>query len=1003
MNGSLSKIFIIILLGITLKIEETQAAPYTTTTTVITPTDITPSLNRLKEYSRKYKIAENERDQFFTDANYLSGSEIFPNLTSAQANTLKEAINLALYGMVFETSFGTNSDGWSSFQSNFLKSSTTEANTKPDNDNFNKWMNFLTLEIGQYESNTARDASSLLADGKLTPILGDEGLISKLTNLVSRRMEAGLDVLKTKAGSTIQATTPTTVTRDHIQLKVAQNKYVLQALEDPTQSWGNLKALINRAMRIIATMKIANSENLVMALSQLMVNLDKPITVDERILALKHLVDTVAISDKAGDDQEFEIRLIKIIDSLSSAATNDQKTVIVDLINKFSIIGKKDKTLFNDYIRILTQGRHPKEIFKDDQKIALLWNEMDGSEPKQKYCMKDDVDPSKVTLKYNDLLDKRAQFKIKVTQNAEVVIYIEETTSNSILNNQGSLATGDINSPTDDQKFYVYGSPAALSFKSIKSDFGFLTVSFDKKLSCQINGKAAGKTNSDGTLEPGSWGIFKIVEVGQLHERLSTIRDSWPTDWTTKNDALITKVTKILDQYAEQNVFMANNDLMNDENAVLFLTEIINFFQKGFRSSPEQWDWFLSSDLNKKANDLVGKIDTAMTKLTSGGGQTKQTLQSLKDQLTIPPQATLEPHENAPKNGSVVTLFIVDNYNKEKFMRVVQETDARGTHYFLKADLDDPIDPQCHLNVIAQSNLLAFSFTAPDKTVKTLQFVPRAESELTRLWQDEIGKNNIKIMSRLELKDSGRGDLNSKDRYNEQFQMDYTNPTKKDLVYNFDCLAPGAGILMIDDDGYATTLKVNFKDNKITPTFKADPRTGIKILPVSGFLTELGALRSESDPIKVVDGYTSKIDIAETNQDLEFLIMEFENFIEKTQLNRALWMKTLLQKDFSDSMAKFLEKITPKVPTNKTDANTSFITAFGNMKATFVQSKLALNDKVIAIKWTAPDGKEWYLKNDSTGAAFIAEDYADASCQFALSYNEPTDPIKFGLKIKQTL
>lgn len=1011
MKSFLSKILIIFLITITSKLESI---------------DIPAKLISIKDLSHKYKIDAAQRTTFKTDLDELSLPANYSNLTAEQIAIFKEAINLALYGMVFEESFGTEAANWTTFQTDLSGKVGTQAASKPTDNNFTSWLNFLVTEIGRYETLSADDYTKLLSEGKLTPIIGEDGFIGKLTNLVSRRMESELAALKTKDGQTIQSTTTaadankTSLDTDNaysngfFQLKSNTAKYAPLALEDPTNSWSTentgLKSLINRTLRVISVIRSANFVELAATLNKLIAKLNQPITVDERILALKQLLDTMVISDKDGDDANFEIRLAKIIDSLSSSATTDQKKAIVDLISQYSIVGKKSKDLFNDYIRILTQGRHPRELFKDGQKIAFAWDEIDGSEPKQRYWLNTD---NKITLKTNDILDSNAQFKIKITQNAEVVIYKEKSaTEKLILDNTGTLTTGNPESANDNQKFYVYGSSAALSFKgkdpvnSTSPIFGFLTVTFDKKLNCKINDKPAGKTNADGALEPGSWAIFKVVELGDLHERLSVIRGTWPTEseWTTKP---VDKSKTILSNYAEQSAFMANSGLVNDANAFIFLSEISNFFQKGFRVTPEQWDWFLSSELKTKATELVTNIEKTMGQILTTDGQAKIAFQTLKDKLTLPPQATLEPHENAPKNGSVITLFIeqtIDNKIVEKFMRVVEETDARGTHYFLKADVTDPVDSRCHLNVIAQGNILAFSFIAPDNTKKTLQFVPRTDAELSRLSADEIGKNNIKIMSRLEFKEMGKGDINSKDRYNEQFQMDYVDKTTKDLVYNLDNIGQGAGILKIDVDGYATAVNISSDWKSFTPTFKADPQTGIKILPISGFLTELGSLRNETDPIKIINGYSAKIDIAETNQDLEFLIMEFENFIEKTQLKRADWLKLLMRKDFSEAMAQFIEKINPKASTNN-----ALTTALTKMKQTFVQTAIekdgktiSLTGKTIAIKWTAPNGQEWYLKNNGQAAAdFSSDNFADSACQFVLDYQTPTDPMKFGLKIKQ--
>lgn len=1023
MKNFLSKILIIFLITITSKLESTN---------------IPAKLTSIKDLSHKYKLTEAQRTTFKEDLEELSQPGNYSNLTSEQIVIFKEAVNLALYGMVFEESFGTETANWTTFQTNLSGKSGTQAASKPTDNNFTSWLNFLVTEIGRYETLSADDYTKLLSEGKLTPIIGEDGFIGKLTNLVSRRMESDLAALKTKDGQTIQSTvtaadinhTPLSADNAYsngfFQLKSNIAKYAPLALEDPTSSWDkssvaadvgkSLKELINRTLRVVSVIRSANFVELAAALNKLIAKLNQPITVDERILALKQLLDTMVISDKAGDEANFEIRLAKIIDSLTSSATTDQKKAIVDLIDQYSIVGKKKKDLFNDYIRILTQGRHPREIFKDGQKIAFAWDEIDGSEPKQKYWLDENIGTTEkpkrgINLRTNDILDSNAHFKIKITQNAEVVIYKESGNDKLILDNAGTLTAGNPESANENQKFYVYGSSAALSFRgkdpidSINPVFGFLTVTFDKKLNCKINGKPAGKTNAEGALEPGSWAIFQCVELGDLHERLSAIRNTWPTEseWPTKP---VEKAKEILTNYAEQNAFMANSGLVNDANAFIFLSEISNFFQKGFRVTPEQWDWFLSSDLKAKATELVGNIEKTMGQILTTDGQAKIAFQTLKDNLTLPPQATLEPHENAPKNGSVVTLFIA-NGTEEKFMRVVEETDARGTHYFLKADVTDPVDSRCHLNVITQGNILAFSFIAPDNTKKTLQFVPRTDSELSRLWNDEIGRNNIKIMSRLEFKEMGKGDINSKDRYNEQFQMDYVNKTTKDLVYNFDNIGQGAGILRIVDD-YATVVNIDEANKKLSPTFKADSQTGIKILPISGFLTELGSLRNENDPIKVINGYSAKIDIAETNQDLEFLIMEFENFIEKTQLKRADWLKLLMRKDFSEAMAQFLDKIKPKASTN-----TALTTALTNMKQTFVQTTtqkngqtISLAGKTIAIKWTSPDGQEWYLKNDRDAdgkifAAFSSDNFADPACQFVLDYQTPTDPMKFGLKIKQ--
>ncbi len=1018
MKSFLSKILIIFSIIITSTLEPTQiTVPSIPEPVTQFSLNIPVVLAEIKDLAHKYKLTPTQRTTFQTDIGELSKSENYSNLTAEQIAIFKEAINLALYGMVFEESFGTDTAAWTTLQTDLSAKSGTQAATKPTDNNFTNWLNFLVTEIGRYETLSADDYTKLLSEGKLTPIIGEDGFIGKLTNLVSRRMESELAALKTKDG-TIQATTTAADTnktaldatnayeKGYFQLKSNTTKYAPLALEDPTNSWSTentgLKSLINRTLRVVSVIRSANFVELASALNKLIMKLNQPITVDERILALKQLLDTMVISDKDGDEANFEIRLAKIIDSLSSAATTEQKKAVVDLIGQYSIIGKKNKDLFNDYIRILTQGRHPRELFKDGQKIAFAWDEIDGSEPKQRYWLNTTVTSAqKITLKTNDILDSNAQFKIKITPNAEVVIYKEKSaTEKLILDNTGTLTAGNPESATDAQKFYVYGSTAALSFRakdpvnSTNPVFGFLTVTFDKKLNCKINDKPAGKTNADGALEPGSWAIFKVVELGDLHERLSVIRGTWPTEseWTTKP---VDKSKTILSNYAEQSAFMANSGLVNDANAFIFLSEISNFFQKGFRVTPEQWDWFLSSELKTKATELVTNIEKTMGQILTTDGQAKIAFQTLKDKLTLPPQATLEPHENAPKNGSVVTLFI-QNGTEEKFMRVVEETDARGTHYFLKADVTDPVDPRCHLNVITQGNILAFSFIAPDNTKKTLQFVPRTEAELSRLWADEIGKNNIKIMSRLEFKEMGKGDINSKDRYNEQFQMDYVNKETKELVYNLDNIGQGAGILRIVDD-YATVVNIDETNKKLNPTFKADQQTGIKILPISGFLTELGSLRNETDPIKVINGYSTKIDIAETNQDLEFLIMEFENFIEKTQLKRTDWLKLLMRKDFSEAMAQFLDKIKPKAETN-----IALTTALTNMKQTFVQTTTQLAGKTIAIKWTAPNGQEWYLKNNGQAAAdFSSDNFADSACQFVLDYQTPTDPMKFGLKIKQ--
>lgn len=1008
--------------------------------------DIPASIKTIKDLSLKYRLTPEQVKEFARLAKEIGKKENFANLSSEQTETYKAAMEMAKYGMIFESALSdsdwnnpdvsiTNKDGatqtlsdWTSFSTSLGELSGSKAGEKPTEDGFTEWTAFLADEVGRHESLSAENITKLTGEEKLMPLSGQGSITAKLTELVTRRMEAPLALLSTSGGlalSTFQAKSGSGDSAappdGYEELKSSPKDSTdtaicfVESLEDPASSWTTLRNLVTEARRIIylPKSKIGKAEKAELAdlLFGLEKRLGEPITIEERVSALKTLVETGALTN----DKEFEVRLAKLVDSISSQASEEQKQSIVELIDRFAIVGQTEKSRFQVYIRILTEGRHPSELFSAEQMVAFLWDEQDGTQPKQKF-MKATDDKSLVEFADKDVLHENAHFKLITTDEAEVIVYLQIGDTKYILDNEGTLESGNPEGAADNQKFYVYGSKSAFSLKSKVANHGFLTVNFEKRLYSQKGDKPAGKLKDDGSLEPGAWGVFKIVEISPLHQELVKIRTGtsgwrdkdWSADRLADKAAAQTLATSIINKFKEIAAETDSSGADTDFNADLIIREVSNFFQKAFRVNPEQWDWFGSSGLKTLATTLVTLLESSMSEAIAANGQAKKSIEVLKQKVTSPPEQTLEPHEDAPADGQVVALFVEKN-GQEMFMRVVQETDAQGTHSYLKADVTDPVDARCHLRVVTQGNKLGFAFSAPDGSTQTLHHISRTDSELKRYWADATGQAVIKRMSRLKFSAAGQGDFNSKDRAAEQFQMDYHDKASKGLSYLFNNMAKGAGVLMIDPDGYAVAVKPNVSAKKLNPTSKAtdSAMTNVKMLPISGFVTELGKLRDEPDAVKAVNGYTEKIDIVETNQDIEFLIMEFENFISLKQTKRDDWLKLSAKSDVTDAINEFLDKVTPR-------ATGDLAATLTDMKQTYAQAddggvfytnksgaKVA---KTMAIKWTSPEGEDWYLMVDEQGkVGFLSDDYTNPSSHFVMDRNYAaaiSTPLKFSAKIK---
>lgn len=943
------------------------------------------------------------------------------------------------------------------------------------NDGFDAKINFLKTELQRYENNEKEDIKKLLDQKKIMPFIGEGGLVQAITDLMPRRTETALENLKTKSNLKISTTGIVTKNNDiavipdgHKQLKTSLTKSIIKDLEDPTCSWDNVRELITLAKSTAFDFKnkaqlLPDQINILKELFfSLSKQLDQPISTTERVLALKKLVETEAIKDiKEGDivkitaKEHFEIRLLKLIDSLAFNVSTAEKKALTDTIDRFCVVTKDDKgksldkDLFKDYIRILTQGRHPSEIFSANQVIALLWTEQDGTEPVQKYWSmvnKTNVNsssaekiivptetalPNTVKLIDNDSLNGQNHFKVFVTDNSEIVLYANFNGKIYLLKNDGSLVEKQKPSDaTDTEKFYAYGSKEAISFKSIinldDKDGGFVTVDFNKTLKTQKNNLPLGKKNTDGSLEPGLWGLFKVIDITPLHTELKETRANWfAKDWvesrTNSAEKAKTEATNVITAYRATIAHMDNEALDSDFNVELVLQEIIRFIQTAFRTTPEQWDWFKSSELEATIGDLKTLIKKNFAGALGANGQATKTMAELEINTTVAPEESLAPHEDAPKNGQALTFFIEKPIpaigmspatKKIFYLRVVQETDAQGNHYYLKADVEDPVDSRCHFQVTAQGNKLGFGFKDLDGTVKTLQHVKRQDSDLKRLWQDDVGKKVIKRMTRLEFLPAGAGELNSKARASEQFMMEYHDTTKTDPIYLFNNMAEGAGALEIDAEGYAVDTNMDMTTSKLIPAAKTDALaiTKINFLPISGFLTELGLLRTQKDPHKAIAEYTAKIDIVQSNQDIEFLIMEFENFIEAKQTQRKEWTDLTVNLKFIEAVQGFIDKIATKVG----EAESDMLKALKNLKNTYAQTvdaakkNLYTSDteaKVFAIKWINPDGATGYLLADALGnLTATAETFNEPACHFSLAAAaSETSPLEFKLKLKSNL
>jgi hypothetical protein len=935
-------------------------------------------------------------------------------------------------------------------------------------DSFDYKIQSLQTELQRYNNNDKDTIKQLLEQKKLTPFTGKDSLVQSITDALPRRMETALCNLQTSAGATIDVATATPV-QNNVAIPSAGYRSIdattetLKDLEDPTKSWQPIRDLMTAAKQVAYTDKAQIPLDQQKLLTNMFFDLEKqlaaPITTTERVLALKKLVETEAIQDimdgstvKLSAIDQFEIRLSKLVDSISSEMADADKQAVVDLIDRFCVVTKDaagkslDKSQFADYIRILTQGRHPSELFTKDEIVAFLWAEQDGTDPVQKYWqaqLSTDATPQPTLIKLVDdnLLNGNCHFKIFITDNSEVVLYMtsSDAKTNYVLKNDGTLSKKDPTAADDTEKFYSYGSKEAFSLKSKIDGNGFVTVGYDKTLKTLQGDKPAGKANADGTLEPGVWALFKIVDISPLHQELLTARNKWfSKDWIADREAdqkaqpasvaTQTLAGEIIDDYGKVITEMDNSGQDTDFNVDLILREIIGFVTAAFRASPDQWDWLSSSGSDQKIATLKTLIKKAFSEALGTAGLSKKSYDNLEQCTTIAPEESLAPFEDAPKNGAVVTLHVMQN-DKEMYLRISQETDAQGEHFYLKADVEDPVDVRCHLQVIAQGNKLGFASKGSDGSIITLQYVPRTDADLKRYWQDATGQAAIKRMTRLEFLPAGKGDLNSKDRAVEQFMMDYYDKTAQNLVYVLNNMGTGAGVLLVNSEGYATVVKVDQANKKLTTTAKTDgDLSKIKILPISGFLTDLGSLRSQADPLKSLTNYTAKIDLAETNDDIEFLVMEFENFLEAKQAVRQDWLQLVANPAFTQGVNDFLTKIQPKVDAD-TSADGVLKAALSQLKQTYVQMNLtdadltakakeanetvltddqkfsAAQARVFAIKWVNPDGGDIYLMTDGlTGnLTATADSFNDPACHFQAEFVAPADPLDFTLKIKSTL
>ncbi|MCK4517551.1 hypothetical protein KAT92_02160, partial [Candidatus Babeliales bacterium] len=949
-------------------------------------------LEEATEISQKFKIGSDEADAFKEKMEDLASPEELASMTAAQEASYRSLLEWGLYSGIIKDSYNATPEAWIANEAVTLFTSGiaslgVEA-TVPET--YEDWIEYLNDNFRVYCDSGPEKVDRLITENRL---MDKTKFITKLEELVMER----LDTLS--VGEFEENT-----------IKLLPFGGILggaTSMEIVEDSWIDLLSLIDSMFYVDVFKPIQQK------IMQLRERLKAPISFEERIESLKRFNincklddDPIVITNIAG----FAFRVKRLINVLAPSVSTEKRQAARDQVRSYILRNREnldpetERPQFQKYVEMLEREVVSTEIFRDGELIALRYREDPSVEPV--YCQivqVKDGDGSVVEGQYTlaalgeSLADPTCHFVVNVTSAEKAITFstflinglpqfVFETDSEGqafVSGAEGaerySLASGismgfSPNPVADTVDAMYLFQPEVfnkqLAFKSIyvgepsDSEHGYLTL--DSQKHCVTFNELTGPTgirSADGKLQPTKWGKFEVVRIASFYSDLAKVRVIPEVNGMPDIAGRLKDYENIVQSIA------AVTGSVGPEARVTFIKELEHFLEEQ-KTGEAVWDTFIGS-FGDRVVQLWEMTRDYFDDFFGSEPQVRDALAELASFMEAPPTVS-EPHEDAPPDGTMVTIKSELN---GKYLQVVEVLESGVPTYYLSATADDPIDASTHLKVVAYKGLLGFvSAMAQGMRLQVTEISPEETKWMTP--EVKARKTRVSFAPAIISESGTPASFKSHENKREQFVM-----ADSDGVYKLENLALENGFLTVDTGGF---LRVYNADASGAADLSAGPNAqAIDIIPLMPLHTELGKVREEAGTLERLKRYVSLVSYIESESDISFLLYEVEKFVIEKKQSLTSWQDFTENESFAEQKEKLLTALAgviPGVPAGA-DANVAaritklqedFARLRGIWESPFVSE---LEDgSTVVVKWRNTAGEERLLRieqDNETGNYYL--------------------------------
>lgn len=947
-------------------------------------------------------------------------------LNKDEQTALLEAVNILCYGLfsgIKEISLDSKESAGVKTKRNLLKIIDLLSQNTVFPNNYSGRKKKLAAILKTYQTAKPEQITKLIQDNEklgslektfLSPkeILGTGFTLdseSFLNQLIAERMQ--------DSESEFQRTDPT----DSTKIKTIQAD---SEPEEPSKSWKTLRTLIEQTK--VQMLKYAkdlakDEKDVISFCEKLNEALDKPISFDERIAALKAKVNDGVLSQDCIDLNKILQRAIK---SLSQNIDKNKRQELVKAAKVFIAKNALDLTTVKtvgieilNAFKSLSSGAFNFEILKDQAPIFLQI--YDPVNTKEKFLAKSNLLTATASRRgISDalaitpyLIGEKVIFEVMSPNPSKELKY----TFLSILGNKLAIQSKDFPSKLadnnafkqaknaeekltawrnyigvvnpEDYEFKIYGSANKVSIELDKDD-SFLTSFLDGSFGFKTaDGTAVTlTTDADGNLIQPIRNCFKVVVASEVAKMITDgFIENYEIIPATSTTAEIIKLKsernlKALElisnclakifSASEQNQAKNQADKTANQSGTIdvedtkkLISEIL-FFLQAVTLVKEDYDVLKKSENAKSLDDVITLLDSqAFANVKTSNTEIAESLKNIiKIWATIKTTDFIDDVPNAgtvsyPQNDQTVVLQVIAD-NNSRFL-VIEQSVGVNKDYELYSKESLATDPDAFFNVVRVKSIFG---------LKTKVAGQSQEIYLTAK-ENLVGADQNNNLSDLIFTGLPKVKKDSNDTV--VFQNSVNNLQQLNLEYDS------------DKKGFYISIKIKKEDGSFTPYYLAEgdarkdknnvrkivlsssgsSKLLVRPIVITAFLSKLKEANLNPDEKVKLQTFNDLLDAIASEDELAPLLSSLKDFLIKISDTAEEWNSFISDATKYELMNAFmakLEKLTLKSENVRALKSDLILLAAGRFSHTELMNNLL--DKNVVISWQDSSKNIRYLK-----------------------------------------